>query len=79
VGHDGISLVREIVEVLRLHNLSTKVIAASIRHPMHVMEAARVGSHIATIPYKVFLQLFEHPMTALGLEKFQKDWEAKLK
>lgn len=79
VGYDGISLVRDIVDTFRLHQLTTRVIAASIRHPNHVLEAARAGSHIATIPYKVFLQLFEHPMTALGLAKFRKDWEAKFK
>ena len=79
VGAEGISLVSEIVAMFRLHGLSTRVIAASIRHPLHVIEAAKAGSDIATIPYKVFLQMFEHPMTALGLEKFQKDWESKAK
>lgn len=78
VGYQGISLVGDIVETFRRHNLPTRVIAASIRHPFHVMEAARVGSQIATIPYKVFKQLFEHPLTTLGVEKFQRDWEAKL-
>jgi len=79
VGADGISLVSDIVAMFQLHELSTRVIAASIRHPLHVVEAAKAGSDIATIPYKVFLQMFEHPMTALGLEKFQKDWESKAK
>lgn len=79
VGYEGISLVRDIVDTFRLHNLATRVIAASIRHPYHVLEAAQAGSHIATIPYKVFLQLFEHPLTTLGLAKFRKDWEAKFK
>ncbi len=79
VGYQGISLVGDIVETFRRYNLSTRVIAASIRHPFHVMEAARVGSQIATIPYKVFKQLFEHPLTNLGVEKFQRDWEAKFK
>lgn len=79
VGYQGSSLVGDIVETFRRYNLSTRVIAASIRHPFHVMEAARVGSQIATIPYKIFKQLFEHPLTSLGVEKFQRDWEAKFK
>lgn len=77
LGFDGISLVRDIVEMFRFYHLPTKVIAASIRHPLHVVEAAKSGADIATIPYKVFLQMFEHPLTALGMEKFVRDWQAR--
>lgn len=79
VGYDGISLVRDIVEMYKKHDLKTRVIAASIRHPFHIVEAAQAGSHIATVPYKVFLQMFQHPLTTLGIEKFMKDWENRLK
>jgi transaldolase len=75
IGFDGISLVCDIVEMFKLYHLPTKVIAASIRHPLHVIEAAKVGAHIATIPYKVFQQMFEHPLTTAGVERFMRDWE----
>lgn len=77
IGVDGIGVVRDIVEMFRRYALPTKVIAASIRHPLHVIEAAKTGADIATIPYKVFQQMFEHPLTALGVEKFMRDWQAR--
>lgn len=75
VGGDGLRLLRDIIEVYRPYKFETQVLAASLRHPMHVVEAARLGADIATMPYKVFEQLFKHPLTDRGLEAFLKDWE----
>lgn len=77
IGQDGMQLVAEIVEVYRIHNLPTQVIAASIRHPLHVVAAAKAGAHIATIPYKVLTQMVEHPLTKIGLERFLADWQQR--
>ncbi len=74
IGHDGMALVREIVDVYRTYGFSTQVLAASLRHPLHVVEAARVGAHIATMPLKVLEQLFQHPLTDIGQERFLADW-----
>ena len=79
LGFDGISLVQDIVEMFKFYQLPTKVIAASIRHPLHVVEAVKIGADIATIPYKVFQQMFEHPLTASGVEKFMRDWQERVK
>ncbi|MGI6649421.1 MAG: fructose-6-phosphate aldolase [Bacillota bacterium] len=79
VGQDGIYLVEEIVDIFRQHELSTQVIAASIRHPMHVTQAARAGAHIATIPYAVINQMLKHPLTDAGIARFLADWEAAQK
>jgi len=76
IGHDGLQLVRDIVEVYQLHDVETEVIAASIRHPQHVTEAALAGAHIATCPYEVFKKMVAHPMTDAGLARFLADWEA---
>ena len=76
VGGDGIGVVAEVVEIFRTHRLTTQVLAASIRHPRHVVEAARVGADIATMPYSVLLQLVQHPLTESGLQRFLKDWQA---
>lgn len=75
VGGDGLRLLRDIIEVYRPYKFETQVLAASLRHPVHVVEAARLGADIATMPYKVFEQLFKHPLTDRGLEAFLKDWE----
>jgi transaldolase len=75
VSQDGLHLLREILEIYRNYNFPTQVLAASLRHPIHVVEAARLGSHIGTMPFKVFEQLFKHPLTDRGLEGFLKDWE----
>ncbi|BCV24062.1 MAG TPA: fructose-6-phosphate aldolase [Firmicutes bacterium] len=75
-GADGMAVVREIVSIYRLYGYPTEVIAASIRHPRHVVEAALAGAHIATIPFKVLRQLFEHPLTRQGIERFLADWRA---
>ncbi len=75
IGHNGISLIAEIAELFDIHGLEAEIIAASIRHPLHVTDAALAGAHIATIPYKVFKQMLSHPLTDIGIEKFNSDWE----
>ena len=75
ISADGLQLVREIVEIYRNYNFPTEVLAASLRGPLHVAEAARIGAHIGTMPFKVFEQLFKHPLTDRGLEAFLKDLE----
>lgn len=79
IGHSGASVIGEIAEIYSIHGLNTKIIAASIRHPQHITEAALNGAHIATLPYKVLIQLFKHPLTDLGIEAFLRDWEARKK
>jgi len=74
-SHRGMDLVREIVTIFRNYGFSTEVIVASIRHPLHVVEAALAGAHIATIPFKVIEKLVKHPLTDVGMEKFLADWE----
>ncbi len=75
ISHSGMGLVGEIVEIYENYLFDTEIIVASIRNPLHVVEAARMGAHIATIPYAVIRQLIRHPLTDVGLEKFLKDWE----
>ena len=75
VSENGLILLRDILEIYRAYNYSTQVLAASLRHPIHVLEAAKMGAHIGTMPFKVFEQLFKHPLTDRGLEGFLKDWE----
>ena len=72
----GTDLIKEVAEVFRVHNIATEIIAASIRHPMHVTECALAGADIATVPYKVIEQMTHHPLTDQGIEKFRKDYEA---
>lgn len=74
-GQVGMNLIEEIVEIYQNYGFSTQILAASIRHPEHVLRAALAGADVATIPAKVFQSLFHHPMTDLGLEKFLKDWQ----
>ena len=73
-GNDGLSLLEDIVTIFDQYLIDTEIIAASIRHPMHVIDAARLGSHIATVPYQVIKQLIKHPMTDAGIKKFMDDW-----
>ena len=73
-AHDGIQLIRDIVEIYSNYDWYTEVLAASIRHPLHVVEAARAGADVATMPQKVLEQLFKHPLTDRGLEMFLADW-----
>ncbi|GMT48988.1 MAG: transaldolase [bacterium] len=75
ISHDGPQLIRDIIEIYENFDFPTEVIAASIRHPIHVLEAAKARCHIATIPLKVIKQLFNHPLTDIGLDKFLKDWK----
>jgi transaldolase len=74
VGSDGMYMLRQICEVYAVQGYETNVLAASLRHPMHVIDAALAGADIATMPYDVFTKLVKHPLTDLGLEKFQADW-----
>jgi len=74
-GNDGLKLLEDIVTIFDQYMLDTEIIAASIRHPMHVIQAAKLGSHIATIPYKVIMQMIQHPMTDAGIDKFLSDWK----
>lgn len=78
IGERGMTLVEDIAEIFTIHGIETEIIAASIRGPLHVIKAAKAGADIATIPYKVILQMIDHPLTSSGIEKFLKDWE-KLK
>ena len=79
IGNEGMNIIEEIVQVFDIHNIDTEIIAASIRHPIHVLEAAKAGAHIGTVPYKVLLQMLNHPLTDIGIEKFLKDWEGFIK
>ena len=74
VGHDGMQVVRDIVEVFDHYKLLTQVIAASIRHPQHCVAAAKAGAHIATVPYSVLMQMIQHPLTDAGVTRFLTDW-----
>jgi transaldolase len=74
IGQNGLELLAEIVEIYSNYNWQTEVLAASIRHPIHVIEAARMGTHVATMPFKVIEQLIKHPLTDKGLEQFLSDW-----
>lgn len=76
ISTDGLNLIEEIMDIFNNYNYDTEVIAASIRHPMHVVECARLGCDIATVPYKVFKQMLHHPLTDSGIERFLKDWES---
>ena len=75
ISEDGMQVVRDTVEIYRTHNLDTLVLAASIRHPLHIIDAAKAGADIATVPYKVLEQAAKHPLTDKGIENFLKDWE----
>ncbi len=75
VSHDGIELIYDIMEIFDRYRFQTEVIAASIRHPVHVIAAAKAGAHIATVPYRVIMQMIKHPLTDAGIKKFLEDWE----
>lgn len=76
-GIDGMSLIREIVQIYRLHHLKTLVLSASIRHPRHIIESALAGADIATCPFGVIRQSMKHPLTDSGIERFLADWKAR--
>lgn len=74
-GNDGLRILAEIVDIYERYEIQTQVIAASLRHPQHVIGSAMAGAHIATIPYEVFKQMVRHPLTDTGIERFLSDWE----
>jgi len=76
ISHTGMDLIADIITIYENYLFETEVIVASIRNPLHVVEAAKIGAHIATIPYSVITQLLKHPLTDIGIERFTKDWEA---
>lgn len=76
IGNDGIVLVKEIAEIFEIFGIPTEIIAASIRTPMHVIQCAKVGADIATVPYGVLKKMFKHPLTDKGLKQFKEDWAA---
>ena len=75
IGMEGMHLVKEIADIFKMHDIKTEIIAASVRSPLHVVDAAKAGAHIATVPYKVIVQMTKHPLTDNGIERFLKDWE----
>jgi len=75
IGHDGMQVVKDTVEVFKNYKLNTEVIAASIRHPQHCVAAAKAGAHIATVPYTVLMQMIRHPLTDIGVARFLSDWQ----
>jgi transaldolase len=75
VSEDGMALIAQILEIYRNYDFGTQVLVASVRNPLHVVQAARMGADVATIPYAVLAQLAQHPLTDIGLRKFLADWE----
>jgi transaldolase len=76
ISYDGVELIREVAEILDIHQMTTQIIAASIRHPIHVIKAALAGAHIVTLPYSILKQMVHHPLTDQGIEKFETDWKS---
>lgn len=76
ISMEGINLIEDIAEIFMIHDIKTEIIAASIRQPVHILQAAKAGAHIATAPYKVLLDSLKHPLTDAGIEKFLADWKA---
>ncbi len=76
IGNEGIDIVKDVAEIFYIYGMETEIISASIRHPIHVLESAKAGADIATIPYKIFNQMLNHPLTDSGIEQFLKDWES---
>jgi len=74
-GHDGMQVVRDIAQIFEIHGLESEIIAASIRHPLHVIDAAKAGADIATVPMKVLRAMVSHPLTDRGIEMFLADWK----
>jgi transaldolase len=75
IGNRGMTVVEEVVDIFDIYDISTQVIAASLRHPIHVTEAAQAGAHIATIPYEIMTKMVRHTLTDIGIRKFQEDYE----
>lgn len=76
VGTVGMDLIADIASIFDIHAIETEIIAASIRNPIHVLDAAKAGAHISTVPYSVIKQMLKHPLTDSGIERFLKDWES---
>lgn len=77
ISTDGIALIQDIEDIFQMYpDIETEVICASVRHPMHIVECAKTGADIATVPFKVLMQMVKHPLTDIGIERFQKDYEA---
>lgn len=74
ISSDGMRIIADIVQIYRNYGFATEVLVASVRHPMHVLEAAKMGAHVATCPHGVLMQLVKHPLTDIGLDKFLADW-----
>lgn len=76
IGSNGLILIKDISEIFNIHGIQTEIIAASIRNPIHVIEAAKLGAHIGTVPPSVIRTLLKHPLTDIGIEKFMADWKS---
>jgi transaldolase len=76
IAWEGTDLISDISEIFNVHGIATEIIAASIRSPLHVVACAKLGSDIATVPYNVIMQMIEHPLTKIGIDRFLKDWES---
>mgnify|MGYP003878438447 FL=1 len=76
IGSNGLILIKDISEIFNIHGIKTEIIAASIRNPIHVIEAAKLGAHIGTVPPSVIRTLLKHPLTDIGIEKFMADWKS---
>jgi transaldolase len=76
ISSRGMGIVKEIYTIFKNYGFQTEIIVASIRNPIHVLEAALLGAHVATIPYSVLVQLIKHPLTDIGIQRFLKDWES---
>ncbi|HBI5895289.1 TPA: fructose-6-phosphate aldolase [Listeria monocytogenes] len=79
IGDDGLVRIRDIADIFEIYGIPTEIISASVRHPIHVIECAKAGADIATVPFKVFEQMLKHPLTDSGIDKFLADWEAAKK
>lgn len=75
INEDGMTIIRELAEIITIHELDAEIITASVRHPLHVTQAALAGAHIATIPFKVLQQMVHHPLTDKGIVQFRADWD----
>lgn len=75
IGEDGMQLIRDIMQIYKNYDFKTQVLVASVRHPMHIVEAAKIGAHVATVPPEIIYKMFQHPLTDIGIRKFLEDWE----
>lgn len=79
IGNGGLQVIEDIAQIFDYYGINTEIIAASVRHPMHVLDCAKVGAHISTIPYKVIVQMIGHPLTDAGIQKFLEDYNKTTK